>query len=480
MTTEEKLRDQAARPTLLRIQADIERANPRLKPLLRTVKKRLFDKSFNVCALWREHGIRDRNAAAIFQELDTSPSAYILRARMETAESLLQQTALQKWCISQLVGYTDERTFRKTFQKWKGCSPARFRRRKGHRRLVRPGFEQELADAVAGRLCPQRGDQVLERLDAALIQVRSLYAPSFDSLEPMLLDAEKMERVQAESLVFPRLAGLSFEDQRRLIQRSRPFSTPALFDVLHRSSREEGRKDHQRGIELSQLALDSVEANAETLGPRYHDLRPQARAWLGNAYRLALDFLAADQAIEEGVETLPASINPFVTGIVYLCKGTLRTFQRRHDEAVELFDVALPAFEEAGSESWQIKTLIQRAASLDCAESHEAALETLGRAAGLPGADVDYFAFLLPYTTAIALLRVDCFADARELLKDLSYHRGFGSAKWRNSWLEAYVDHGFGRLTEAEEKYLCPGLSSGMLSSHRRPSPPALDLTAMR
>ena len=46
MTNEDKLREQAAKPILLRIQADIERASPRLKPWLGTVAKQFHLDAF--------------------------------------------------------------------------------------------------------------------------------------------------------------------------------------------------------------------------------------------------------------------------------------------------------------------------------------------------------------------------------------------------------------------------------------------------
>ncbi len=449
MTNEETLRDQAAKPTLLRIRTDVDGASQRLQPLLVTVKKRLFEGSFNVQALWREHKIRDKNAPAIFKEIDTVPRAYILRGRMETAERLLLQTPLAVSRIGRLVGYLNPVSFRKAFKKWKGCTPSELRERHG---LVKAGFEQTVADALAGQLSPSRVGDLMNRLKALLVEMQCLFTGPLDELQSKLVDAAKLEQIQVETLVLPRLAFLSFDEQRHVVQRSRPFSTPALFDALHRESRDQGRQDRQRGVELSQLALDSVEANAESLGPLYHTLRPQAWAWLGNAYRLGLDFVAADRAIDEAVEVLHSTVDLLTAGIVYLCQGTLRTFQRRHDEAVEVFDVALPAFEGAGDEPWQIATLNHRATALRYAESHEEALATLTKAAALPGAASEPFATELLRDIAITLVRLGRFSDAENQL--LTLRDESMALHWRHRWIEAYVAQGIGRLEQAEEKYL--------------------------
>ncbi len=89
------------------------------------------------------------------------------------------------------------------------------------------------------------------------------------------LDAEALERFQAGEL-WPRLAGLPFAEQRKLVA-GWTFWTPAPFQFLHRKSREEGRRDKLRGVEVAQLALDSLDGNEARLGSRIHALR--AEGW---------------------------------------------------------------------------------------------------------------------------------------------------------------------------------------------------------
>lgn len=454
MTTEETLRDRAAEPVLLRIQADIDGAGARLRPLLRTIRASLFERTFNVDALWRENGIRDRNAAGLFRELETTPSAYIFHARMETAERLLLCTNLPIYRVAELVGYASHITFRRAFKRWKECKPTTVRERVGFACLDEPGFDKEVASALTGRLGPAQIAGLVNRLRVAALELEALERGLPHDLGPLLRDAARLEPYLVSLLVLPRLTGASFGEQRQVILRSRPFSTSALFQALHQRSREEGRKERQRGVELSQLAVDSVEVNAASLGPLYHVLRPQAWAWLGNAHRIHLDFLAADRAIETAQEALRSTEDPFATGIVHVCQGTLRTYQRRHEEAVELFDVALPAFEEAEDESWQIRTLIQRATSLLYAERFDDSLMTLYRAAAFPGASHESFAFFLPHTIVTVLVRANRWAEAKERLRVLDTARGFGASKWRMRWLEAYIAHVDGELGEAEDKYL--------------------------
>lgn len=452
MTREETVRAQAALPVFLRIQADIDRVSARLRPLLLTVKQLLFEKSFKVGVLWRKHRIRDRNAASFFRELDTTPHRYILGARMEVAEALLLRTNLPIRRIAGLVGYGNDMTFRRAFKSWKGINPSEVRQRVARRE--EPGFDKVLADGVAGRLSPTQTLELASRLKVVMLELRAQEKSLPHDLGSSLHPPDRCESYQVELFVLPRLAGLSFADQRQEILRSRPFATSALFDALHQRSRDEGRQDRRRGVELAQLALESVEVNAGSLGPLYHVLRPQAWAWLGNAHRLNLDFLAADRAIDRALQALHSTDEAFASAIVHLCQGTLRTFQRRHEEAVQTFDIAFRFLEGTKAEAWQVRTLILRAAALGYAERFDESLTTLWRAESLPGADHEHFSFLLPHTIVTVLVRANRCTEAKERLRELDPTRGFGASRWRVRWLEAYLAHGDGELLESEAKYL--------------------------
>ena len=72
------------------------------------------------------------------------------------------------------------------------------------------------------------------------------------------------------------------------------FPTPALFDLLRRKSRQEGRRDRRFGIHLAELALLSLRRCEEAWTDRGYDLRAVGLAELGNAKRLATDLTAAE------------------------------------------------------------------------------------------------------------------------------------------------------------------------------------------
>lgn len=451
---ERKLKD-AARPTLERIRADSERVSPKLKPFLDTIRERLLEPGFNVTALWRQHRIRNKSGAAYFHELGTTPAKYLNDARMDVAAYLLVSTHYQLWRVAGLLGVS-VRTLGRRFKDRHGQTPEDYRRSGS---VVSGETPETLVDKIVqgvhGRLDEADGTALAGSMEGVLDRLSVFYPRTSRPVEPAVLSGREFEAFQVRERIWPQIFDpeLPFDEERSLVLASRGFSTPAFYERLHRHSREEGRKDRRRGVELAQLALDSLETNAETLGAHYPVLRPQAFAWLGNAYRLALDFSEADRAIDEAVKGLEKVRDPFATGIVHLCQGTLRTSQRRYDEAFESFDVSLPAFEEAGAEAWQVTTQSHLASALGYAGRHDLAIEALTKAATLPGAESKPFGFVLPFNIAAALAYLGRYSEAEKYLAASRTAEGFDDFEWRWRWVQAKVDHGTGRISEAEAGY---------------------------
>jgi AraC-like DNA-binding protein/tetratricopeptide (TPR) repeat protein len=120
-----KLRDQAAVDTLLCILADRERVSVALRPLLVLIAAHLFDKNFDVNALWRESGLNKEMSAPFEDELGTTPWVYITERRLEVGARLLVTTQLKIHWIATVLGHT---TFSKAFRRWSGQSPSEYRR----------------------------------------------------------------------------------------------------------------------------------------------------------------------------------------------------------------------------------------------------------------------------------------------------------------------------------------------------------------
>lgn len=62
------------------------------------------------------------------RNLNLSPQEYILNLKLEKASELLSTTSLTIGAISRSVGYNDTMLFSKTFKKYKGCTPSRYRK----------------------------------------------------------------------------------------------------------------------------------------------------------------------------------------------------------------------------------------------------------------------------------------------------------------------------------------------------------------
>lgn len=126
-----KLRDQAAEDVLRRIRRDRE-AHPRLRDVLTTIGRRLFDPDFNVAALWRETATVNHNASTWFRDLDppTTPSAYIAAGRLDTAAEMLARNVDQfrVFAIAAAVGYNPD-SFGEPFKTRFGFSPSEYQGR---------------------------------------------------------------------------------------------------------------------------------------------------------------------------------------------------------------------------------------------------------------------------------------------------------------------------------------------------------------
>lgn len=124
-----KLRDQAAGPTRRRLGADRREASPELKPVLAVIAARLFDRDFDVNALWRECGVKKWAGTAFAEQVGMRPAAYISSLRLEVGAALLRGSELKVLEIAEVLGYSaGQDTFSRAFQRRHGKTPLRYRR----------------------------------------------------------------------------------------------------------------------------------------------------------------------------------------------------------------------------------------------------------------------------------------------------------------------------------------------------------------
>jgi tetratricopeptide (TPR) repeat protein len=165
------------------------------------------------------------------------------------------------------------------------------------------------------------------------------------------------------------LANQPYEEQRARLRTCR-FHTREFIDLLGEQYLIASRANRQRGVEVAELAVLSVETSAEALGAAAHDLRALAYAWVANAKRLAVDYDGADEAITEAEKawaTPCEARDPGVGAEIVLFKGSLRFNQRRFEEAVDLLNHAIKESRLAGAMRVLAQALLLRACVIDYA-----------------------------------------------------------------------------------------------------------------
>ena len=466
---------------------------PRLERLVAYVDEHLFEASLSVLGACEAVGIGNRNIAAELRAYTGyTVDELIDKLRIDTAVGLVVATRIKVASIGHLLGFKAYSTFLRAYKHWTGETPRDTRNRHG----IDPAADIPF-DFGNWRLVRRIGEGALTPDEQRRFHDRlaEFYPEEFGEREgcapetatvvvPAVMDAEAFERFQAAEVIWPKLVELPFTEQRELV-RGCPFWTPAFFDFLHRKSREEGRRCRQRGIEVSQLVLDSLDASEARLGERVHELRVEGWSWVGNARRLALDFGGAEAPFHRAEALLDAHNlrDSRAAGIFYFLKGTFRMFQRRQVEAIDLYDSALPPLEKARDVRFQIKTLLQRALALIYHTRFEEVEPTLKTARCLLKDEADEeLAFCIIHTRIVASARAGKFDRAENQLKTIADRVVKLSVPlWRCQilWLEAIIDHGLGRLELAETKYLSSWHDFGDLDEPLKAALVLLDLAVL-
>jgi tetratricopeptide (TPR) repeat protein len=274
-----------------------------------------------------------------------------------------------------------------------------------------------------------------------------------------MLDRRSVEQRIAEGL-WEEIRELPFDEQRRHVREYR-FRGTALFDLLRRKSREEGRKDRQMGIRVAKLALASVEGCGDASGERVHDLRAVGFAELANARRLARDLMGSEEEFTEcWAEWNAPRKQPDPLALAEICflHGTLRMYQRRYAEAVDLLNKSLSLFEDEDDRRGQVQVLIQLAALNTHIGEPKRSIADLDRATFLIDEKAEpYLVFSVSTNKANVMARSgDYGSSMKELTKSRQLWKSvdwpLGTAEM--DWVEAFVCHETGNLARAEELYI--------------------------
>lgn len=270
------------------------------------------------------------------------------------------------------------------------------------------------------------------------------------------LSLARRERADAPRLV-AELAGAT-EAERPALIRSRPqLRTPAVCDLLLEQSFSQGFPDPMQAIELAGLAVRIAEQlNAGFYGRSVvQDLRTRAWAHLGNARRLASDFVGAEQALTRAeTHQKGGSADPLEEARVLDFKASLLSDRGRFEEAAELIEVVIEIYEEIRDSHRQGRALISKGVFLGYAGRPEEAVPLISD--GLARIDRDREPRLeLMAHHNLAWFLNDCgrSTEARDLLKSfLGAYREFPDVwtRLRLIWLNSRIAFGLGEWGEAE------------------------------
>ena len=450
----------AAKPTLAEMRRQGSKLPNPLPKLMAYLVKHLFDEELTATAAWMALGRNDHTLSEAFRDATGLPLAkFIERRRLEIAHHMMRlNPEIEPALISQAMGYRYHGTFVRGYKKVFRMTPFQARRHSQRQAIdsleVQRGLRGEMDPEAAWsfhqtwlRLYPSVEERLREHYQRAVGQGR------------IEIGSARKERWLAEG-VWQELRGLPFEEQKQMLGGLR-FHSTALFDLLRKTSREEGRRDRQLGVRIAELALLSLEECDEVFGDRIHDLRALGWAWLGNAHRLALDFPSAYAAFNESRDhsaRATASYEPLVAAEIKFLMGTFRMCQRDFGAALELIDRSSDLFGIADDFEGQVRALTQRAAICGYAGAPKESIVALQRAIGiLEDREDPYLDFMVWGNMANAQARAGLFSAASESLEraresHASLRQCAGALELK--WFEAFIEDGLGNFESSESLYV--------------------------
>ncbi len=448
----------AADATRARIRRDRARAPKALKKVFTVVASRLFDPSLDATKTWKAAGVKDRALGTLFKAYtEVSLKQYIEARRIEVADVLMAITDLDLATISEKLGYTHYPTFTDAYKRQRNKLPSEVAREHWMRPLIDDGASLKAGRGLLDEDALVRHVEDLLRIHpAAARRIRIGTCPDPEPL--IIVDGARDDRLKAEDL-WRKIRDLPFDEQCQKVRRYR-FSSTVLFDLLRRKSRLKGRKKRQRGIELAKLALVSLERSDEVFGERIHDLRALGWAWLANALRLALDFVAAAAAFEQADRewSTPRAKQDLVV-LAHICnlKGTLWMMRREYVEATQYLDRSCSLFRQSDQIRDEALALTQRARIHIYAGKLSEAVGDLREAAGLIDEDEEReLAFAIRGNLGNAFVRAgQGESAAKELDRARQLNRAIDDPleTIKLDWIEGDVGELHGDLERAKRFY---------------------------
>ena len=209
--------------------------------------------------------------------------------------------------------------------------------------------------------------------------------------------------------------------------------------------------------ELVPLALRWAADRRERL-PWVASLLDRAAAHRANALRVAGDLPAADRIFSEIAASVPErpAIGPAASAEIASLEASLRTDQRRFQEAADRLRVAVEDYRSAAQPSEAARALIKQANLMRTVGQPDEAVPTFERAAAELSSAVDPYLLATTVTGRVnALCDLDRSAEAEPLLqqyRDLYLDADDMHLAANFTLLAGRVALGLGRLEEAEDR----------------------------
>ena len=444
----------AAEETLTRIRQDREELSPHFAKVVDYIADHLFDEGLDINQIKRACGVTNNTMVRLGVELGHTAYVYISMRRAEVARKLLRDTQLKVEEISKLLGYSNTRSFGRAFERICGKRPKAYREQL-LQQAASPSPARDLESLEIWRQA-HAGDLEGHVASCLVEHLQRLYALGSRSQPTAIFaDGRDFERFMAFQ-TWEAIRDQPTTVQLATVRFNVRFSTPALFDLLREKSRLHSRRNRQRGVELAEVAIASLESIASALGEAVLDLRARGWAWLGNVRRLAGDFSGAEDAFafaEAAWERPREKKDPLVQGEILHLKATLLLSQRKLDDALALERKAIAVFRSNGDEHYLARALAVRANIAGYSGRHRAALDDLTSALSLTEQhDHDLRLSILSNLATIHTWEGE-YSEAAKLLPEarrLSRERAQPVAYSQLTWVAGILEYRQGSSRKAE------------------------------
>ena len=242
-------------------------------------------------------------------------------------------------------------------------------------------------------------------------------------------------------------------EQLRRVSLGGRFADPELIKTLiercHAARYQSPKKMLHLG-HLAYLAAEACTATAAGGSARLADFQAHAQGAYGNALRVCGKLREADETLAAALEKWEAgSKSPWLRGFLLSQVSSLRTFQRRFGEAIQLAEEAGKIFQELGETQILAGTMVQKGVSLVYSGETERAAEIFRQAIPIIDREEDPRLFLAAHHNLarcyIDLGRPDealsLFVESRPLYQQCKDPLILLKATWQEGLLLSEIGH---------------------------------------